>query len=260
MGSSPSKKKQPLSSTNSSNKRKEHHSRAFIKDIPDEIILYILDFLKYFDGANVLKQVNNHFHEIIESKWPSIPRYLFKFWPDPDWFQTIFKSQPNTNIKCTLKRDLYQFCMRLNKEKVIHNYDPNNHNMKQARYLAAIMNEYLLSPHEVNPFQWDVIMLKDEKCNIAFNLSWTDYFTHCHNLVYLTLDNASHIYLNLTFHTKLEGLFLGYGAYVDPPSSMKIFVSYTSKEKYRKHTNPLSGTHGRFLMLDALKPCTELKL
>jgi hypothetical protein len=35
------------------NKKEECHSKAFI-DIPDEIILYIIDFLDYFDGANVL--------------------------------------------------------------------------------------------------------------------------------------------------------------------------------------------------------------
>jgi hypothetical protein len=142
--------------------------------------------------------------------------------------------------------------MRLNKEKVIN---------------QEKMNESSLSHHQTHPSQWDVIMLKDEKCCTALNLSWTDYFTSCHKLIYLTLDNASHIYLNLTFHTKLEGLFLGYGAYVDPPSSMKIFVLYTSKEKYQKHKNQLSGTHGKFLMLgapkylsDPPKPCTELKL
>jgi hypothetical protein len=267
MGSSSSKEQQPPSPLNPSNKREERHSKAFI-DIPDEIILYILDFLDYFDGTNVLKQVNNHFHEIIESKWPSIPRYLFKFWPTParpSILQTLFKSLSNTNIECTLKRDFYQFCMTLNKEKVIHNYDPSNYNMKQARYLVAIMNEYLLSHHEVNPSQWDVIMLKDEKCNIAFTIPWTDYLKLCHNLVYLTLDNASHINLILK-HTKLEGLFLGCGAYVDPPSSMKIFVFYTSKVKFREYQIQFSS-FTQFLRLQAPgywssapKPCTELEI
>jgi hypothetical protein len=31
---------------------------------PAEIILYITDFTEYFDGANVLKQVNKHLHKI----------------------------------------------------------------------------------------------------------------------------------------------------------------------------------------------------
>jgi hypothetical protein len=240
------------------NKKEECHSKAFI-DIPDEIILYIIDFLDYFDGANVLKQVNNHFQEIIEPKWPSIPRYLFEFWPDPDWFQTISKSQPNTNIKCTLKRDFYQFCMTLNEEKAIHNYDPNNHNMNLACYLAAIMSEDSLSRYEARPSQWNVIMLKDEKCDITLNQVWTTYLTSCHNLVYLILDNVSHTHLNLKYLKNLEGLFLEYTASVDPPSSMKIFVSYTSKEKYQKHeTRLLSYT--RFLRLDAPKLCMELKL
>jgi hypothetical protein len=182
------------------NKKEECHSKAFI-DIPDEIILYIIDFLDYFDGANVLKQVNNHFQEIIEPKWPSIPRYLFEFWPTParpSTLQNLFKIWSNTNIKCTLERDFYLLCMKLNKEKVInqektiHNYDPSNYNMKQARYLVAIMNEYLFLHDQTDSSQWNVIMLKDEKCDIALNQVWTDYLTSCHNLVYLILDNVSH--------------------------------------------------------------------
>jgi hypothetical protein len=245
------------SQVDSPNKRKECHSGAFMYT-PGEIILYILDLLEYFDGANVLKQVNKHLHEIIEPEWPPIPQDLFNFW------------LLNTKVKCTLKRDLYQFCMRLNKEKAIHNYDPNNHNMKQARYLAAIMSHSLsryqtkpsvmsdsLSHHQTDPSQWNVIMLKDEKCDIAFNLSWNLYFKSCLSLVYLTLDNASHIHLNLK-HTRLEGLFLGYTASVDPPSSMKIFVLYTSKEKYQKHETQLS-LPTQFLVLNAPE-CSLLKL
>jgi hypothetical protein len=95
------------SQVDSPNKRKEYHSKAFI-DILDEIILYILDFLDYFDGENVLKQINNHFHKIIESKWLLIPQSLFEFWPNPtrpSILQNLFKIRSNTNIKCTLKRD-----------------------------------------------------------------------------------------------------------------------------------------------------------
>jgi hypothetical protein len=48
MGSYLSKEKQPP------NKRKECHSEAFMY-IPAEIILYITDFIEYFDDARVLK-------------------------------------------------------------------------------------------------------------------------------------------------------------------------------------------------------------
>jgi hypothetical protein len=61
--------------------------------------------------------------------------------------------------------------MRLYKERAIHNDDPNNLNMRLVRYLVAIMNEYSLSLHKVNSSQWDIIMLKDEKCNVALNES-----------------------------------------------------------------------------------------
>jgi hypothetical protein len=63
----------------------------------------------------------------------------------------------------------------------------------------------------VNTSQWDVIMLKDEKCNTALDQICT-YFKTCVNLIYLTLDNAGLICLNLTPLEKLEVLFLGYGA------------------------------------------------
>jgi hypothetical protein len=155
--------------------------------------------------------------------------------------------------------------MKLNKEKAIHNYDPNNNNMKQARYLVTIMNEYLLSPDKMNPSQWDGIMLKDEKCDIVFNQVWTDYLELCHNLIYLTLDSTNYINLYLSL-TNLEGLFLGCRAYIRPPSSMKIFVSYTSKEKYQEHKTQLPPSKW-FLRLDVPeylsgipKSCTELKL
>jgi hypothetical protein len=131
--------------------------------------------------------------------------------------------------------------MRLNKEKAIHNYGSNNPSMDLLvrYYLAAIMNGDSLSHYQTKPSQWNVIMLKDEKCDIALNQVWTDYLTSCHNLVYLILDNVSHIYLDLTFFTNLEGLFLGYGAAVDPPSSMKIFFWYTSEKKYQEHETQL---------------------
>jgi hypothetical protein len=252
------------SQVDSPNKR---NSGAFMY-IPADIILYILDFLEYLDGANVLKQVNKHLHEIIEPEWPSISQSFFEFWPTParpSTLQNLFKIWSNTKVKYTLKRNFYMFCMKhnkkkaINQEKTIHNYDPNNHNMNLACYLAAIMSEDSLSRYEARPSQWNVIMLKDEKCDITLNQVWTTYLTSCHNLVYLILDNVSHTHLNLKYLKNLEGLFLGYTASVDPPSSMKIFVSYTSKEKYQKHeTRLLSYT--RFLRLDAPKLCMELKL
>jgi hypothetical protein len=231
---------------------------------PAEIIIYITDFTEYFDGANVLKQVNKHLHKIIESGWPPIHQDLFEFWLNTNWhptLQDLFKFRSNTKTKCTLKRDFYQFCMRLNKEKAIHNYGSNNPSMDLLvrYYLAAIMNGDSLSHYQTKPSQWNVIMLKDEKCDIALNQVWTDYLTSCHNLVYLILDNVSHIYLDLTLLTNLEGLFLGYTAAVKIPSSMKMFVSYTSKEKYREHETQLSS-YTRFVRLDALERSIELEL
>jgi hypothetical protein len=101
-----------------------------LKNIPGEIILYITSYLDYFDGTSVLKQVNKHFLVIIRSEWPLIPQYLFEY---------------------SLKRDYYQLCMRLNKEKAIYYDDSNNHNMKLVHYLAAIMNESSLLHHKSEP-------------------------------------------------------------------------------------------------------------
>jgi hypothetical protein len=99
-------------------------------------------------------------------------------------------------------------------------------------------------------------MLKGENFDVALSESWAYYYRACINLIYLTQDDASNItFLDLKFFEKLKGLFLGYEAIVyHLPSSIEIFVSYNSKEKYQKPKRCV-----RHLQLDAPK-CTQLKL
>jgi hypothetical protein len=117
-----------FSRMNPPDKSKECRSGEF-EDIPDEIILHIVDYLNYPKEINVLKQTCKRFLRIISSEWPSI--------------EDFFVPTSDIEISNSLMRGLYRLCIRLYKGKAIYknkNVVTNNLNMKLiTRYLSAIM-------------------------------------------------------------------------------------------------------------------------
>jgi hypothetical protein len=216
------------------NTYKERCSANF-ENIPNDIILYIANYLVY-SNIGALGTVSRCFLEIIRLKWP-LSFGDFVYWSD-------------SSIEDSLKRDFYQLCMGLYKEKAI--FKKNNDVTKNRSYLAAIINDER-SPFKEDPSQWNVIVLKCETYDIAFNVIWDVYLGTCVNLVYITLNYTRLSYLDFRNLINLKGLFLGYGATVHLPPSIETFVLYTLGEKYR---NPIKNLD--FLNLNSLK-CTKLK-
>jgi hypothetical protein len=217
------------------------------KYIPEDIILYIANYFDHFD-IRKSEQVCRRLFAIIRSKWPLPPIPCF----------AAFRS--DAVIEDSQMRYLYNSYINF-----YNNRANDNPNMDPVYYFDDMIDLYSLDKMNVDPSLWTHMRLKSEDDNSTINETLANYLRQCKRLVYLRVDNASNILLNLRDHINLEGLFVefksvdGLGAYITSPSSMKAVILYATEKNYQKHHTQLLEPRVLKLHLITLES-TELEL
>jgi hypothetical protein len=228
------------------NNGKGCYSEVF-KNIPDYIILYIVNYLNYLD-RRALEQVCRRSFVIIRLRRPKFS-YPFVFWS-------------HTKIKDSRKQGSYEFCMVLHDLRATYK---GNTDMGPVHYFDVIMNQCTSRFHEEDSPVWNVMRLEGETSIREITRFWATYLQKCLSLVCLKLDNISNIDLNFTNHPNLEIFIMelksadGRGATIDLPPSMKTIILYATEENYRKHYTQNSRPYVDHLYLNAPE-CMDLEL